>query len=402
MKKRTIFLSALLIAGASMSFAQKSNVKAADRFIDEDPPKFKEAREAIAPAFIDESTKDDPKTYYIAGMIGYKENEELLKLMYLQKEVDQIRKGKAIMESYNYFLKAYELDMTPNDKGKVKPKYDDKIKDRLKTYYTDQLNLISYGAKLFDTKDYEGAYKVFSVFLDIPKHPVMENEIPTNDSTYNMIKYFAALSATNAKDNTNAIRLYEDLTDDNYETKNVYQLLSEAYRTEKDTVKYLATLEKGFEIFNDEPFFLQNIINYYIVTNQIEKSTSYLDAAIAQNPNIPEYYYVKGTVEEQLGHIDVSRKAFEKAIELKPDYADGYAGIGRLIFNQAVEVLKAADKITDNKAYNAEVEKANEIFKQALPFMEKAFELNPDDNTHRQSLKTLYYRLGENEKYDAL
>ena len=401
MKK--LFLSISFMVGLSAAlFAQKANVSQAASLTLQEKPDFKAAREAIKPAFNDEKTKNDPKTYFTAGMIGYTENDSYSKLMMLGKEVDQVKKGKAIMEAYDYFLKAYKLDQMPNDKGKVKPKFDKKIKENIKEFYTAQYNLVGYGAHLFDKKDYKGAFDAFSTFLEIPKLPMMNKELSMTDSTYRMIKYFSALAATNMQNHDKAIEMYKDLADDNYETKNVYQLLADEYRSIKDTVNYLATLEQGFKLFNDDPWFLQNIINHYIYSDKIEEASKYLDAAIAQAPTVAEYYYVKGNVEERLGNNDGARKAFEKALELQPKMASAYAGIGRIIFNQAVELLRAADSIRDNKLYNAEVQKANDIFKQSLPYMEKAVELDPKDTDFKQALKMLYYRLGDNANYEKI
>ena len=401
MKK--LFLSLSFMVGLSAAlFAQKANVSQAASLTLQEKPDFKAAREAIKPAFNDEKTKNDPKTYFTAGMIGYTENDSYSKLMMLGKEVDQVKKGKAIMEAYDYFLKAYKLDQMPNAKGKVKPKFDKKIKENIKEFYTAQYNLVGYGAHLFDKKDYKGAFDAFSTFLEIPKLPMMNKELSVTDSTYRMIKYFSALAATNMQNHDKAIEMYKDLADDNYETKNVYQLLADEYRTIKDTVNYLATLEQGFKLFNDDPWFLQNIINHYIYSDKIEEASKYLDAAIAQAPTVAEYYYVKGNVDERLGNNDGARKAFEKALELQPKMASAYAGIGRIIFNQAVELLRAADSIRDNKLYNAEVQKANDIFKQSLPYMEKAVELDPKDTDFKQALKMLYYRLGDNANYEKI
>ena len=401
MKK--LFLSISFMVGLSAAlFAQKANVSQAASLTLQEKPDFKAAREAIKPAFNDEKTKNDPKTYFTAGMIGYTENDSYSKLMMLGKEVDQVKKGKAIMEAYDYFLKAYKLDQMPNAKGKVKPKFDKKIKENIKEFYTAQYNLVGYGAHLFDKKDYKGAFDAFSTFLEIPKLPMMNKELSMTDSTYRMIKYFSALAATNMQNHDKAIEMYKDLADDNYETKNVYQLLADEYRSIKDTVNYLATLEQGFKLFNDDPWFLQNIINHYIYSDKIEEASKYLDAAIAQAPTVAEYYYVKGNVEERLGNNDGARKAFEKALELQPKMASAYAGIGRIIFNQAVEFLRAADSIRDNKLYNAEVQKANDIFKQSLPYMEKAVELDPKDTDFKQALKMLYYRLGDNANYEKI
>lgn len=390
-----------MIGVSAALFAQKANVSQAESLTLQEKPDFNAARQAIKPAFNDEKTKNDPKTYYTAGMIGYTENDALSKQMMLGKDADPIKKGKAIMESYDYFLKAYELDQAPNAKGKVKPKYAKKIKENIKEFYNAQYNLIGYGAHLFDKKDYKNAFEVFNTYLSIPKLPMMGNELSTNDSTYRMIKYFSALAATNMQEHDKAIAIYKDLTDDNYETKNVYQLLADEYRNTKDTVNYLATLEQGFKLYKDDPWFLQNIINHYIYSDKIEEASQYLDAAIAQAPNVAEYYYVKGNVEERLNNMDDARKAFEKALELQPNMASAYAGIGRLVFNQAVEILRAADTIRDNKAYNLQVDKANGVFKQALPYMEKAVELDPKDTDFKQALKMLYYRLKDVGDYSA-
>lgn len=400
MKK--FFLSiCLTMMGSMLLFAQKANVSQAESLTLQEKPDFNGARAAIKPAFLNDQTKDDPRTYFVAGLIGYTENDAFAKQLLLGKQIDQDAKGKALIESYNYFLKAYDLDQKPDEKGKVKPKYAKKIKDYVKEYYTAQYNLFGYGAYLFDKKDYKGAYDVFSIYLQIPKLPMMNNELSTNDSTYKMIEYYTGLAASNLQEHDKAIAIYNDLKTKNYETNNVYQLLSDEYRNIKDTVNYLATLEEGFKLFPKEPWFLQNIINHYIYSNKIEQASKYLDAAIAQTPDVPDYYYVKGNVEERLGNLDGALKAFEKAIELKPDMADAYAGIGRLIFNQGVEILKAADQIKDNKLYNQEVQRANDIFKQSQPYLEKASQLDPKNTDFKQVLKMLYYRI-DPEKYDAI
>ena len=399
MKK--LFLSICLIVAVSFTFAQKSNVSKAENLAMQEKPDFNGAREAIKAAMQDESTKNDAKTYYIAGLIGQRENEEMVKLMMLQQKVDEAKKGKAIMESYNYFMIADSLDRLPDAKGKVKPKYSKKIKEALKEYYSQQHNLIRYGANLFDGKKYDEAYGVFKSFVAIPSLSLVNNEIP-KDSTYNMIKYFAAASASNAGLHNDAVKLYKDLTTETYETKNVYQLLANEHLALKDTVSYLNTLNEGFSKFKQDPWFLQNIINYYISINQIEKASKYLDDANAQAPEVSEYYAVKGNIQERLGNIDAARAAFDKVMSLNPNSAEAHGGIGRLIFNQGVQVLNAASNIKDNKLYQAEKEKADKLFKESMPYLKKAYELKPDDNDYKFALKQLYYRLNMQKEYDEL
>ncbi len=400
MKK--LILSLFLVISFTFSFAQKANVSKAKNKALMESPDFMGAREAIKLALEDSTTKNDANTFYVAGLIGYKENEAMYQKALLNMPFDADVKGQAILESYAYFKDANKLDLLPDANGKVKPKFTKDIKTKLKDYYSVQQNLISYGAYLFEKKDYEKAIEAFEVFLEIPKLPIMNNEIPTNDSTYNMIKYYTAIAATNAKKHDKAIGLYVDLKDDKYETMAVYQLLYEEYVTEKDTVNYVKTLKEGFEKFPSEPWFLQNLINYFIYSAKSAEALVYLNTAIEREPTMAQYRYVKGNLDESLGNLNDARVSFDKAIELEPTMADSYAGIGRLYYNKAVKMVDDANNIKDVKLYNAELKKAESVFKESVPFFKKAAEIKPTEIEYKKTLKTLYYRLKMDTDFEAI
>ena len=71
-------------------------------------------------------------------------------------------------------------------------------------------------------------------------------------------------------------------------------------------------------------------------------------------------------------------------------------------------MLFRSDKIYNDAAYLSakefEVEKAKsqELNLKALPLMEKAYELDPENYDYKRSLRSLYYRLGMDDKYQAL
>lgn len=398
MKK--IILSLFLIIGFTASFAQKSNVSKAKNKALMETPDFSGAREAIKLAINDSTTANDAYTWYVGGLIGNKENELLTNRLILGQTVDADVKGQAILESYNYFIKASKLDSLPDKKGKVKLKYTKDIKAKIKDYYSQQ-NLIAYGAHLFEKKDYEATMNVFDIYLGIPKLPIMNNEIAL-DSTYYMIMYFDAVAATNSNNHDKAIKLFEELKDKNYETFAVHQLLYEEYQNTKDTANFVKTLKEGFEKFPTEPWFLQNLINYFIYSQQLPEALNYLNTAIEREPKLAQYRYVKGNLDETLGKYDEARASFEKAIELDPTYADAHAGIGRLYYNKAVKMLEDANNIKDIKLYNAAQDKAEAVFKQSLPFFQKASELNPKEIDFKRTLKTLYYRLKMDKEFEAV
>ncbi|NCB67267.1 MAG: tetratricopeptide repeat protein [Bacteroidia bacterium] len=399
MKK--VILAIILAVSVTGTYAQKKNVTKAKNKALMEVPDFKGAREDIKPALTDSITKNQALTWYVAGTIGYKENEAELKKQMLGQKFDADVKGKAIMESYEYFLKAYELDGLPDAKGKIKPKFQKDIKAKIKEYYTTQANLVAYGAHLFEKKDYPATVKVFETYLGIPALPMMNGELKP-DSTFYMIKYYTAIAATNGEMSDKAIAYYEDLKDDGYEELIVHQLLYEEYLKKKDTVNFVKTLKAGFEKFPNEPWFLQNLINYYIFSNQAKDAIVYLNAAIKRDPNKAEYQYIKGNLDENMGNLEDARKAFDKAIELDPTQADAYAGIGRLIYNKGVAMADAANEIKDNKLYNAAKKKADAVFAESIPFFKKAAELKPAEMEYKRTLKNIYYRLKMDKEYEAV
>ncbi len=399
MKK--LFLSVCLIMAVSYTFAQTTNVKKAEGLLNQETPDFKGAREAIKAAMLDETTKNDAKTYYIAGLIGEKENDNFYIQQQLKQKIDTIKKGKAIMESIKYYLIADSLDQLPDEKGKIKPRYSKKISAVIRSYHDKEENLYSYGAKAYNTQNYQDAFEAFGAFLKIPSYSVMSKEVfPENEGTKH-IKYYTALSAYNIGKYPEAIKIANEMKNDTIRTNDVYRLLYTVHGAMKDTVAYLNILKEGFTKFKNDPWYLQTIINHYIFSGKLEDASKYLDDAIAQSPNA-EYYAVKGNIEDKLGHLDIARAAFDKALQLDANSAEAHAGIGRLIFNKGVEMTNVANAIKDNKLYQKEKEKADAVFKEAMPYLQKALELKPNDYENKFALKQLYYRLDMQKEYDEI
>lgn len=404
MKKAIVLLSIVLVSGAV--FAQKANVsKAKNKALSTESPDFAGAREAIKLALEDPTTKDQANTWYVAGLIGYKECESLYFQLQMGQKIDDTAKGEAVMESVNYFVVADSLGQIPNEKGKINTRIRKDIMPKMLEYYQQQ-HLVMYGAYLFEQKNYARAYDAFKMHVSIPDMPMFQDEkeqakMP-RDTVYSQYKYYTALAASNAGLNKEAIAIYKDLTDEDYEPVTVYQLLYQEYFNLKDTVNYVNTLKEAFQKFPTEPWFLQNLINHFIFTGQTEESLVYLRNAIEREPNVAQYHYVKGNVDETLGNVEDAKVDFQKAIELEPTMADAYAGMGRVYFNVAVNMLDEASNLQDQAQYEQELQKAQDIFKESLPYFQKAAELNPDDTDYKMTLRTLYYRLGMDAEYEAI
>jgi len=400
MKK--LFLSVMLIAGFTCSaFAQKANVTKAKRDATADTPDFKSAVAAIEAALADPTTKDLAETWYTAGYVYNEMNSKEYKKELLKQPFDQEVAGSSIVKAFGYFQKAYDFDQKPNEKGKVKPQFSKDIKALLQTYYTDG-QLIRYGSNLFDKKDFAGVVRAFDTYLAIPEFPAFKANELKKDSTYKMVKYYAAIASINAGDTVGSIKRLESMMSDNYETKNVYELLYQQYFAKKDTVKYMTILKEGFDKYPAEPFFLQNLINNFIYSGKNKEALEYLNQAIAKEPNVAQYHFVSGRLKEESKDYEGAKAAFEKAIQLKPDYAEAENAIARMYYNKAAAILQEANDIKDMAVVKKKQDEAQSLFKESLPYFKKAYEMNPKDAELKGDLKRIYYRLQMNAEYEAL
>ena len=399
MKK--LIVSLLLIASITSVYAQRANVNRARNIARSENPNFAIARELIAPALQDESTKNAPLTWFVAGEIGYREYQRLETMRYLNPAAfDQSRQGQVVMESLSHFIVADSLDHLPDDRGRVRPRHRRDIK-RVVTEYYQHHSLIAFGAYLFDKNDFEGALNAFNTFITIPDLPLMENSIQ-KDSTYYQIMFFAAISASNADKSHEAIRLFEKLTDKDYETLAVFELLHNEYERLNDTVNYVRVLKEGMDRFPEEPWFLQKLINHYIYSEQHETALEYVEAAILSAPTFAPYHNIKGALLEQLGDEERAEATFRKALELDPDLTLALESLGLMHFRRALAIDDGVFGIRDSNLRQREQEKADNEFRLALPFFERLVELDPDEVVNKRRLRNLYYRLRMYDKFEAV
>lgn len=137
-------------------FAQKKVVNEAQSIAKGSNADFGEARTLIKGALENPETKDDAKTWYVAGFIEDQQfNAERAKQILGQQPNEPVM-YEALYGILPYFQKAYELDQLPNEKGKVKPKYTKDIKSILSANH---VYLFNGGANYFVKQEYKKAYR---------------------------------------------------------------------------------------------------------------------------------------------------------------------------------------------------------------------------------------------------
>jgi len=384
--KKSIILLAFVFA-VSGAFAQKGKVSSAQNF--KDTGKLDKALEAIEET-VDpsndksEKTIDWPKTWEVRGEI-YQAIFQSEDPNFKQLAEDPLTTA---LQSYK---KALELD----DKGRN----ENSVKIKLTLLTND---LTNQAVEAFNNNDYQTALRSFEQILEIQDIDVVKADNPGAIDT--VILFNTGLAAYNAKDFDKAIKYYKEAAKYGYNGARTYSLIADTYLQKQDTVNAIKTAQEGFEKYPDDNGVLTSMIDLYLKTGQKEQAMKYLEMAIQQDPKNVTYHFAQGTLYESFGEEDNAIKSYEKAIEIDPTFFNAYYNLGALYYNKGVKQIEVANAVpaNENERYEAELKKADQWFEKALPYMEKCNEIQPDDVSTLESLKNLYYRMKDMDKYNAV
>jgi len=416
---KRILSIAILCMLVSMAFAQKKAVKDAKKALDSD--KYSDARTLLKPALTDPETATDQETWKLLGDIDYKiydkeKDKERLYPSGLSKEApNQATMYTSLYEFLNPYITADSLGQLPDEKGKVKNKVRKEIAGRIKMSHSDYYN---GGAYFNNEKEYGKAADYFARYAwDVPALSILEgeNQIATNDTTFLIVKYYASISAIQAKQHDKAITFLNRIKSEPYldnkafQESDIYELICSEYQQNKDTVGYIKALEDGATKFPKNKYFIPNLINEYIKKKQFDEATDYLDKAIANAPeNSCELYSVKASIYGEMAEYDQSIANYDKALAADQNCERALEGISVLYIIKAQDLKDEAAKAPTRKEQTEIDNKAVELYKKAYPLLEKyktMLEARKADTYDLKAalykLRNIYYNLGMEKEFEA-
>ncbi len=248
-----------------------------------------------------------------------------------------------------------------------------------------------------DKKDYKSAMEYFELALEVGNDPVFNGVVDTS------IIYNAGLSAYNGKLWNKAIEYLGKAKDMGYGGGATYVLLKNAYLEKGDTLTGLKVLQEGFHKNPTDKTIIFELINYYLlVEDNSQAAIDYINKALEQDTSNASLYFAKGLALDKLGKHDEAIQAYKLSIAKDPNYLNAYYNLGAMIFNDGVTKFNKCNEIMDNEKFKECVAEADKIFKESLPYLEKAHELDPKEINTLETLKVLYYRLHMYDKRDQI
>lgn len=374
---KSYLVAVALLVASSATFAQGAKVMSALNYIKFEPYELDKAKSNIDEAIEHPKTMSSAKTWFARGKV--------YSLIHITQDTtyNDIKKG------------ALNTAVESLEKAKSFEDFDKKVdKDEFDNLYKMLSNYaFDYAVQKYNEKDYDGATMYFNKTAEIK-------------SSYNEIDTLAYFNAGLACELNNkpeeAIKYYQKCLDVGYRGAEMYNDVANMFQRAKLDEKAFPVLAEGRKKYPTDQALLTNEINLYLRNEKFDEALGNLTLAIENDPSNASFYYARGTLYNRNGDNDKAEQDYLKAIELDQSNFDAYYNLGALYFNQGAEYVNKINQIKDNAKYAAEKKNADKIFEKSLPYLERALELNPDDNSTLQSLKQLYVRLGMNEKYKVI
>jgi tetratricopeptide (TPR) repeat protein len=119
-------------------------------------------------------------------------------------------------------------------------------------------------------------------------------------------------------------------------------------------------------------------------------------------PTNAQLYFARGFLFENQDKLDAAETNYNKALELNENYYEPLISLGVIYFNKGIEQVKKANDMQKQSDYDAAMTQAQELFKQSLPYVERADKARPNDANVLDTMKNIYYRLQMMDKYEEV
>ena len=127
--------------------------------------------------------------------------------------------------------------------------------------------------------------------------------------------------------------------------------------------------------------------------------------ALAKRPTDADLLYNLGVLASKTDPVE-AEKYYKKAIEIKPDYTNAYLNLAILKLDADKKIIEEMNKLgtseKDNKRYEVLKKQRTEMFTSTLPYLEKAYNLAPENQDVANTLLNVYGALEMTDKKKAL
>ena len=321
-------------------------------------------------------------------------------------------KKEVLPNAYNIaveaFNKAYELDPA------VAPKIKTAIED-LVNHYSE------LGSVSIEINKYPESIDAYIKAAELQKHPAIGKVDPRYYFYAGQLAAFMGAKDTQFfAQGEKYLNAAKDLgyTD---ELGNMYYFLFHCYYGQRasdkeNLIKAKNALLEGIEKFPRNQRIMEGLIQLYTSEEGVGNPADLvgrIDQLLAEKPDNADLWFARGQVFFKLRNFDECINSFEHLAQLRPNDYETNFYLGYFYMAKGDEVNRAfnarLNSINSQEEYQAGLKEVSAAYIKALPWLEKALELKPESVDCAEYLKSLCFRLRNEEgvmdkynKYNAI
>lgn len=374
--KNCLFL--LLLILSSVSIAQKSHLKDAEDFFEEgELQKAEKSINLSVDGVDDDKIIDDPETWLIRGNIYTKIYSTPAFTTDIEKELTEAAK------SYSKALTLADKEM--EGKGR-----DHKLRPDILAGLKNISQILSKEAKAYHALNkYETELKLLKAKMSLFEHP---NALSKDMQT--VMQAGIAAKMQNRVDE--AIGYFDKVIEAKHRADKPYVHKAEALKMKKEYKDMIAAIEKGAEAYPaTSGELLAMAIDYYTKRDMMDKCETYLNGLSEKHAGNVEIEASKGYFYLLKGNKSKANELCKNALQTDPEnYLTNYY-MGLLYYDKAMEIQHEADTQVDDimQVIHEQNPDVVQQLKLALPLMEKAHKLNPENKDVINKLIVIYRKL---------
>ena len=437
MKSNYIILASAILL-STFGFAQKDEMKALKKIHEKDEPTLKDlvdyrALLVKAEPLIANSTEDD-KVYFEY----YKSGSSFLEMSIAMQKPENKANPAAALKFFTpetiSKIAAASQNVVAFEKKTGKSVYTKEIEEDFATF---KPMLLNYAVALGNEKKYaEGATVLYSIYnmdkRDADKlyyaasYAVTANDYESALQYYNeliKIKYtgegtiYYAASLANGQDETfntkadrdNFVRLktHEKPRDEKIPSKvgEIYKNITMIYVSQGKNDLIKSSILEARNANPDDVSLMMAEANMYLQLNDFDNYKKLVGEVLVKNPNDADLVYNLAVISSKTNQAE-AEKFYLRAIEIDSKYLNAYLNLAIMKLDAERPVIAQMNKLgstaADNKKYEVLKTQRQNIFKSAIPFLEKAVELDPKNYEAVKTLLNVYNALDIVDKAKAL
>ena len=368
---------------------------------------YNKAFNRLKPALSNDETCNQAETWALASRIKLELFDKYMDNRRVGKNIDVKAMGHSLIDAYDYSLMALKLDTIHILNKKGEPEIDKKTKrPKVKTKYSKDVvnrmvehhdNYRLTGSDLYNVKDWDGAYKAWDYYCQMANRSDDPRWIKP-DTIVAEVRYYQGIAAWQKTDTIDAVRLFSVARHSGYNHKEAYDYALVCLNDLGNEAEVVKLAWEAFLKFGtSDPQYIRILINDFISREDYSGANDLIDEAMEANPDDDELLNLKGLVVESKENIYDAFPYYQRCIELNDSNAGGLFNVGRYFYNKAMET-----RMNSNLYGKKLADLVNPMYREALPYLEKSYAINPKNQDLINALRDIYYKLGEADKLQAI